>query len=57
MAFATISAPMFPPAPGLFSMTMGWPRAFLNSSEISRAMMSVVPPAENPITMVIGRLG
>jgi len=57
LALATMAAPMLPPAPGLLSMTTGWPQVLRISSATSRATMSVLPPAENPTTMVIWRLG
>src|SRR5882672_4415305 len=48
---------MLPAAPGLVSITTGWPRLFLRSSAMRRATMSVLPPAEKPTTMVIWRFG
>jgi hypothetical protein len=37
-------APTTPPPPALFSTITLWPRALPSGSEITRAMMSVVPP-------------
>ncbi|CFN66992.1 Uncharacterised protein [Bordetella pertussis] len=45
MLVATKRAPMVPAAPGFCSTTMGWPRMAATSSMISRAKVSVVPPA------------
>src|ERR1051326_1239117 len=49
--------PMAPAAPPTFSMTTGWPRTFCSSAPVRRAMMSVLPPAENGTTTRIGRDG
>src|SRR5258708_30050021 len=52
--FATWSAPTPPPAPGLFSTTIGCPSAVDSFSPIVRARMSVVPPGANGTTHLIG---
>src|SRR2546421_10701425 len=41
---ATKSAPMLPPAPGLFSTTTGWPSACCSLGAIKRAERSTGPP-------------
>ncbi|MND08779.1 hypothetical protein D3C83_316490 [compost metagenome] len=51
---ATVSVPMLPLAPGLFSMRNCWPRRSVRKSPIRRAMMSVAPPAGKPTTMRAG---
>ena len=56
-ARAVSVAPITPPPPALFSTTTGWPRALLNGSAITRAMMSVVPPGANGTCSLIGLLG
>jgi hypothetical protein len=48
---------MLPPAPARLSTTTGWPRSLLMYWPTTRARMSVVPPAENGTTIVIGLLG
>ena len=52
--FATSSTPTLPPAPGLFSITTGWPQAWASLSPIARARMSVLPPGVNGTTMRTG---
>ena len=56
-ALATMSAPMLPPAPGLFSMMIGCPSVLASSSPTARASTSTRPPAGNGATMRIGRFG
>ena len=43
-ALATASAPMLPPAPGLFSTMTVWPSTVCSLLASSRASRSVVPP-------------
>jgi hypothetical protein len=54
MAYSTASRP---PAPGLFSMTTGWPMFSESFCPISRAKRSLPPPAAKPTTMRSGRFG
>src|SRR6516225_11974408 len=56
-AFATASVPIVVPAPGLFSMTKGWPSRSDSHSPIRRAMMSYVPLGAAPTMMRTGRAG
>src|SRR6266852_8709001 len=42
--FAVASAPMLDPAPGLYSITTGWPRLLLISFAIGRPRTSELPP-------------
>jgi hypothetical protein len=51
---ATKSAPTVVPAPGLLSITTGWPRLFASASPSARATRSVVPPGGNGTTIVTG---
>jgi hypothetical protein len=46
-----------PDAPGLFSITIGWPKCLLAASEIARITMSVEPPAGHGTTMLTGFVG
>src|SRR5262245_2685203 len=55
--FATMSAPITPLAPALFSMMTGWPSESFILSAMSRPTRSVGPPGGNAITMRIGRDG
>src|SRR5712691_5010444 len=55
--FATTAAPMVPPAPGRFSMTMGCPSWGESLSVTVRAMMSVPLPGVNGTTILIGFAG
>src|SRR6516225_8385172 len=48
---------MYPPAPGLFSMTTDWPSASPSSWVTWRDRVSVAPPGGNAITRRIGRSG
>src|SRR5438270_1012218 len=48
---------MVPPAPGLFSITMGWPRPLLMLSATVRPMMSVTLPAVKGTIIRIGLVG
>jgi hypothetical protein len=48
---------MVPPAPPMFSITIGWPSAASNGAERIRASASDGPPGGNGATMVIGRPG
>src|SRR6218665_327645 len=57
LALATMPARMAPPAPPRLSMTTGCPRRSAMFLAMSRAMLSVPPPAEKGTIMVIGRLG
>ena len=50
-------APVVPPAPTTFSITICWPSVFDMLSATIRATMSVGPPAANGTIMVIGRAG
>ena len=45
---------MLPLAPGLFSITTGWPVLCDSASPIERAMVSIDPPAETDTTMWVG---
>src|SRR4249920_2054292 len=47
---ATKSAPMFPPAPGLFSTTTDWPHASVSRCAIRRPVISSEPPGGNGTT-------
>lgn len=47
---ATNFAPMFPPAPGLFSTMTGCPSDWASRSETIRARMSFPPPGANGTT-------
>src|SRR2546421_8012947 len=51
---ATKSAPMLPPAPGLFSTTTGCPRACCSFGAIRRAERSTGPPGAYGTTRWIG---
>ena len=53
-AFATESAPVLPPAPGLLSISIGWFQAGPSFSPMSRARMSGAPPGVKVTTMCIG---
>src|SRR5262245_2772840 len=55
--FATISAAMFPPAPGRFSITTCCAHASDNFWPSARAMMSLGPPGVNPTTNLGGFSG
>src|SRR3954465_9135462 len=48
---------MEPPAPGLFSITTGWPSACESLSQTTRVITSVGPPAGNGTTIFTGRAG
>src|ERR1700730_13535289 len=48
---------MAPLAPGLFSMTIGWPRKCCILSAMMRAVKSAVPPGANATIMCTGRVG
>src|SRR6185295_19342156 len=48
---------MMAPAPGLFSMTTGWPSRLLTASAAARAMRSLAPPGPNGTTQRIGWSG
>ena len=56
-ALATASAPMLPPAPGLFSITTGWPSERAICSPSVRAMVSIAPAGGNGTTQRIARDG
>jgi hypothetical protein len=49
-----MSAPMLPPAPALFSTTMGCPSSSVIRAPMMRATVSVGPPAANETTSRIG---
>jgi hypothetical protein len=49
--------PVVPPAPTMFSMTIGWPSVRDICSLTMRADTSVPPPAGNGTIMVMGRDG
>src|SRR6188472_1910240 len=49
-----MSAPMLPPAPGLFSTTTDWFHASWSFCASWRATTSVVPPAANGTTILTG---
>src|SRR5688572_17833727 len=51
------AGPSMPPAPGLFSITIGWPRCFDASSASLRRWVSVEPPAGQGTMRVIARVG
>jgi hypothetical protein len=53
-ARATRPTPMVPAAPATLSTITVCPRASRNPSAITRAIVSVGPPAENGTTMVMG---
>ena len=46
--------PMVPPAPPMFSTSMGWPSDTRIGSISARTMVSTAPPAASGTTMVIG---
>ena len=50
-------APTTPPPPALFSITTLWPSARPRGSEMTRAMMSVVPPGANGTCSLTTLLG
>src|SRR4051812_22349120 len=52
-----LAGPMVPPAPGLFSITIGWPRCFSVALASARIPMSVKPPAGHGTISVTGRVG
>src|SRR3546814_14291480 len=54
LALATIEAPILPPAPARFSTTTGCLTVVDKRSARSRPIISVDPPGENGITIVIG---
>src|SRR5690349_7261715 len=51
------AGPSMPPAPGLFSTMIGWPRWREAISESLRRCVSVEPPAGQGTMSVIGRVG
>src|SRR6202140_1484351 len=53
----TYSLATAPTAPGLFSMTTGWPHASLSFGAISRATMSTPPPGAKGTMTCTGRTG
>jgi hypothetical protein len=55
--FATSAAPIEPPPPGLFSMTIVWPICFAISSSTTRATTSLALPAVKGLIIVIVRVG
>src|SRR5215813_8922030 len=48
---------MFPPAPVLFSTTMGWPHLVVSLSAAMRASTSLMPPPGNGTTNLTGLAG
>ncbi len=56
-ALATMSAPSMPPAPGLFSTTMGWPSFVPKYSASARDMMSAAPAGGKLTIQRIGLVG
>src|SRR5882672_1025307 len=48
---------MLPPAPGRFSMRIGWPRAPVSLGWRTRASVSCTPPGANEMTSLIGLSG
>ena len=59
--FTAVSAvsisPSVPPAPGLLSITIGWPSCFCSCSNTMRAVMSLALPAANGMIAVMLRDG
>ena len=55
--FATMPAPMVPPAPARLSTTTDWPSRAARFCASGRPTRSVVPPAANGTTKVIGLVG
>src|ERR1700730_6682444 len=53
-AWAAKSAPVFPPAPVLFSTTMGWPHLAVSLSAAMRASTSLMPPPGNGMMNLTG---
>jgi hypothetical protein len=56
-ARTTASVPIFPPAPGRFSITNCWPTRSDNYWPIKRAKMSVPPAGAKGTIKRTGRLG
>src|SRR4051812_50090422 len=56
-ALATMSAPSRPPAPGLFSTTIGWPSRVPNHSASVRDRMSAAPAGGKLTIQRIGFVG
>jgi hypothetical protein len=52
-----LAGPIVPAAPGLFSITIFWPRCFSVASASARMPMSVPPPAGHGTIKVTGRVG
>ena len=57
VALATASMPSMPPAPGLFSMTTGWPQREASLSLMARTIRSSELPGPVGTTIFTGRLG
>jgi len=57
VALAATSRPSMPPAPGLFSMTTGWPHFAPSLSLMARAMRSSELPGPVGTTMRTGLVG
>ena len=53
----TSIAAIDPPAPGLFSMTKGWPKVAVNCCPTARAATSLPEPGGNGTNRRTGRLG
>jgi hypothetical protein len=49
-ALTMAAVPVMPPAPGMFSITTGWPKALPSATEAARTMLSTPEPA------LIGRM-
>ena len=57
VALAAMSTPSMPPAPGLFSITTGWPQRAASLSPISRAIRSSELPGPVGTTIFTGLFG
>src|SRR5205085_8097173 len=56
-ALATSANPTMPPAPGLVSMTIGWPTSCETLSSTTRLTVSEALPGGNGLITLIGRVG
>ena len=56
-ALATVCPATTPPAPGLFSITTGWPSVLAMCSPTARAVMSAAPPGALGTTMRTALVG
>jgi hypothetical protein len=50
-------AAITPPAPGLYSITTGWPSAASSPGWMARAVKSMPPPGGKPTMSLIGLTG